>query len=150
MCPLILTAPAHPIRWKAPGLKLNFMARGTPKFGNHFMIALGWNSTARWICHSLTNIGAGTCISTQAFSITVTRMNSANGFTLRLRYSRQSQSRDRVSGIKPMVGSGCIAACDPRAWRWARCIAQRFSGWHTHLSLSPNAPTVRARKRSGG
>lgn len=28
MCPLVLTAPVHPIRWKAHGLKLNFMARG--------------------------------------------------------------------------------------------------------------------------
>jgi hypothetical protein len=44
------------------------------------MIALGLISTVPWICRSLMNTGVGTCISTQAFSITVTRMDLANDF----------------------------------------------------------------------
>ena len=44
------------------------------------MIVLGLISTARWICRSLMNTGVDTYISTQAISITTTRMNLANGF----------------------------------------------------------------------
>ena len=77
---MILTTPGPQTRWKAPGLKLNFMAQGTPKIGNRFMIVLGLISTARWICRSLMNTGVDTYISTQAISITATRMNLANGF----------------------------------------------------------------------